>query len=243
MQQSDMAGNHPKLLLLTTGVSLVCFIFSYFAMLFFNRYATVYIATDFGIQWKIVHDQVVFLTPVKSALWTRDAVISVAVAGSICCLMVGTLVLWLANVIKKPGFALNLILVWLIFHAFNLSFGWIPSVYLYAAITGNQPVIPMDQGIAFALSIIAIYFLVRIGFHSRMLIFRNAGEASCNSVKGKRTFLFFAVAVPWLMGSVFCIFFMASEIRWEIAINFLIMICIIIPVFFRSKKEQKATAQ
>jgi len=243
MQQSDSAGNHSKFLLLTTGVSLVCFIFSYVVVLFLNRYATVYIATDFGIQWKMVNDQVVFLTPVKSALWTRDAVISVAVAGSICCLIVGTLVLWLANVIKKPGFALNLILVWLIFHAFNLSFGWIPSVYLYAAITGNQPVIPMDPGIAFALSIIAIYFLARIGFHSRTLIFRNAGEAICNSVKGKRTFLFFAVVVPWLMGSVFCIFFMASAVRWEIAINFLIMICIVIPAFFRSKKEQRVTEQ
>ena len=242
MQQSDSAGNHSKFLLLTTGVSLVCFIFSYVVVLFLNRYATVYIATDFGIQWKMVNDQVVFLTPVKSALWTRDAVISVAVAGSICpdC---RTLVLWLANVIKKPGLALKSDPGSGLFPCLNLSFGWILPFIVYAAITGNQPVIPMDPGIAFALSIIAIYFLARIGFHSRTLIFRNAGEAICNSVKGKRTFLFFAVVVPWLMGSVFCIFFMASAVRWEIAINFLIMICIVIPAFFRSKKEQRVTEQ
>ncbi|MCK9617026.1 MAG: hypothetical protein M0R21_04240 [Lentimicrobiaceae bacterium] len=213
-------------------LSFIYYITTYLIILFINRYATLFIAADFGIKTIIRHGDIIFITLPSSSLWTRDAILSISMAGHVICLLTGICVIAFYNFHKLTR--IPYAGVWICFHAFNFALGAI--LYKLAIGTGIPAgALHLGTPVKIVVALASVYFLGKSGYYFAPAFCLTPAYCSCNRQKE----YLFAVILPWITGSTILLPIVHGSIKIEGVLSFLSLLFFIVPVFWRMKKYKQ----
>jgi len=214
--------------------SIVLYIIAFYAMYLLNRLATIVTAGFFDIPAVLYSYRIFWPLYTYSSLYTRMALVVIFALGPIISLAAGIgmwrLFMWL----KKFNLNLKILVVWMIFHAFNLFFG----AYIAGVITRTgfvyttewlfySNVFDVEEIIFLIVSVVAL--LIAGYYLSRQFLVSAITPASIN--KEYRLYYVLAqVLLPWIIGNSLLILINFPNNPPELLVLYAVSVLMVIPV-------------
>lgn len=215
-------------------VSTLAFILMSFVLAFIHNYTTVFIAADFGIKSTILHDTITFLTPFSSPLWTRDAVISVSIAGPAACFFTGVILIFLNTSFRNTFFPF--IGIWGYIHAFNYSLGVITSDMITStglALAAGE--YHFGIPVQIIISLLSLFFLYRIGYASTPIFNRAIAYTLPENGEKKLGTYFSPIILSWFTGSLISLWIRSRLFDPAELLSAFFLLVILLPCYLAGK--------
>lgn len=182
--------------------SLSSFLAAYLFVYFLSGMSVLYIAYDLDVPAKLFVNSIDFGLDKLSKPLTDDIVISIFMAQPVSSFIMGVIAIFLFMFIKRKTYWLQLFLMWLFLHGFNLTFGLASEDLLLKTGLFNVAAVMEIQQVMLILTIgISLFFLVKAGTLVGKLFYAKIYQP-VNSSGSRFSGFAYHFLLPWIVGSL-----------------------------------------
>jgi hypothetical protein len=218
------------------GNSLMIFLITYVLVYLFYWLTSMMVASVYGLDSILYYYDLEFNN--HSQLWDRFNILMVTGIPPFFCLFLG---IFLYKIIFKiPRFAglQKLFVLWSAFHLINHFFGAFPSGIVTDEGFGYVAAwMYMNTAFKFLFSLIFLFILGVIGFHSAKHILETSDSLHRIKASNRLPFMLYQMAFPWLAGTIILLLVRIPhnfDYPYE-TLMFFTMAFLVIPAFFNEK--------
>ncbi|MCB0805966.1 MAG: hypothetical protein KDC05_09230 [Bacteroidales bacterium] len=229
----------PRSNLVYTVNSTIVFIIAYLLVYIIYQLTVLVVASH----WKL--DSVLFYYDLAfndySPLWNRMNIIATTLSGPLVSLLIGIILMRLVVPRIVEHKTTKLLMIWIAIHGYNFFLGAFATGVSFDEGFGYVPAwLFMNTFWKILLSMIFLFILGLIGYYSAPRFLETSYSLSRIRQPNKIKFLFFQVALPWLIGiTIIFLVKIPNNMNYDTA-NLITLVFVVAPVLFnRNAKPQK----